>query len=160
MMVDAEERFWNKVVKDPAPHGCWYWIGAVADDGYGRYTLNANNRTVAVRPHRYAYALATGQDIRKLSTLMHVCDMPLCVRATADTDTHLLEGDARLNMLDRRKKGRDRNGSGSTWRGQARTHFAARSRALRNEIRDHGLTRPTVLEALRTGDDPSSPVLF
>lgn len=155
-----EERFWNKVVKDPAPNGCWYWVGAVADDGYGRYTLNANSRTVAVRPHRYAYALATGHDIRKLPTLMHVCDMPLCVRATAEDDSHLVAGDARLNMLDRLRKGRDRNGSGFKWRGLARAHFAAQSRALRDEIRDHGLSRQDVLAALIAGQDPAWPKLF
>lgn len=156
----VEQRFWSKVVKDPSPVGCWYWIGAVADDGYGRYSLNANNRTVAVRPHRYAYALATGKNLRDIPTLMHVCDMPLCVRATIEADSHLVEGNTRLNMLDRQRKGRDRNGSGFTWRGLARAHFAAQSRALRDEIRDHGLARQEILAALLAGQDPAHPKLF
>lgn len=155
-----EARFWSKVCKGPGPDDHWLWSAAVADDGYGRYTITREGRTVAVRPHRYAHALATGQNLGEFGPLMHHCDVPLCVRATAAADTHVVEGTRRENMLDRRRKGRDANGSGFQWRGQARAHFAARSRALRDEVRDFGWTRPTHIMALLSGNDAQAPTLF
>ncbi|NQD86857.1 hypothetical protein HP499_03405 [Paenarthrobacter sp. CM16] len=47
-------RFWAKVSKGPRENECWLWVRAVADDGYGRFTLNGDGRTQAVRPHRFA----------------------------------------------------------------------------------------------------------
>ena len=158
--MTPEERFWTKVVKGPGPDAHWLWSAAVSDDGYGRYTLNANKNTVAVRPHRYAFHLATGRPMDSFGILMHECDVPICVRATTGQDTHLVEGSTRENMLDRRRKGRDTNGTGFAWRGLAREHFAARSRALRDEIRDHGWTRPEQISALLAGVDPDAPMLF
>lgn len=154
------ERFWAKVAKGPAPEDHWLWRAAVADDGYGRYTLNAGGRTVAVRPHRYAFHLASGRPLDGFGTLMHECDVPLCVRATTGQDTHVVEGSTRANMLDRARKGRDANGTGFHWRGLAREHFAARSHALRDEVRAYGWTRPERIAALIAGTDPDAPTLF
>ena len=153
-------RFWAKVCKGPGPADHWLWTAAVADDGYGRYTITSQGRSLAIRPHRYAHALATGQGLGEFGPLMHLCDVPLCVRATAAAGTHVVEGSGRENMLDRSRKGRDANGSGFHWRGQARAHFAARSRALRDELRDFGWTRPERVSALLTGNDPEAPTLF
>ena len=158
--MSPEERFWTKVVKGPESRDHWLWTAAVADDGYGRYTLNANRRTVAVRPHRYAFHLATGRPMAGLGMLMHECDVPICVRATTGPDTHVVEGTTRANMLDRHRKGRDANGAGFAWRGLAREHFTSRSRALRNEVRAHGWTRPERIAALIAGADPDAPTLF
>lgn len=155
-----ETRFWAKVCKGPGPDDHWLWGAAVADDGYGRYAITREGRTVAVRPHRYAYALATGQTLDEFGPLMHHCDVPLCVRATDAADTHIVEGTSRENMLDRRRKGRDSNGSGFHWRGQARVHFAACSRALRDEVRDFAWTRPERITALLGGNDAQAPLLF
>lgn len=158
--MTPEERFWVKVVKGPGPDAHWLWSAAVADDGYGRYTLNANSTTVAVRPHRYAFHLATGRPLNSFGILMHECDVPICVRATADLGTHVVEGSTRENMLDRRHKGRHANGTGFHWRGLAREHFAARSRMLRDEVRNYGWTRPERIAALIAGTDPDAPTLF
>ena len=155
-----EDRFWSKVCKGPGQDDHWLWSAAVADDGYGRYTITRDGRTVAVRPHRYAHALATGQALDEFGPLMHLCDVPLCVRATDAAGTHIVEGSRRENMLDRRRKGRDTNGSGFRWREQSRAHFAANSRALRDEVRDHGWTRTKHVTALLAGNDPEAPTLF
>ena len=105
--MDTAERFWAKVVKGPAPEDCWLWSAAVSDDGYGRFTLNAEGRTIAVRPHRFAFHLLHGTELDAFGPLMHTCDVPICVRATADAFTHLVEGTNRSNMFDRLAKGRD-----------------------------------------------------
>lgn len=158
--MDTAERFWSKVVKGPSPEDCWLWSAAVSDDGYGRFTLNAEGRTVAVRPHRFAFHLLHGTALDGFGPLMHTCDVPICVRATADALTHLVEGTNRSNMLDRLAKGRDANGSSFRWRGLARAQFAARSVALRDEVRAHGWTRPQRVAALLAGVDPDAPTLF
>ena len=154
------DRFWSKVVRQPGENGHWFWIGAIADDGYGRFTINHAGRTDAVRPHRYAYALANHLELSDFGTLMHVCDIPICVHATADSLTHLVEGTVRDNMLDRRHKGRDANGTQFKWRGLPRQQFAQRSRALRDELLIHQTERPDVLSALLAGNDPDAPTLF
>ena len=157
----VEDRFWGKVVKGPAPHDCWLWAGAVADDGYGRFTLNAGGSTQAVRPHRFAFHLVTGIPLQGFGPLMHDCDVPICVHYSDTAElTHLLEGTDRENMLDRLAKRRDKNGSNLQWRGLAREHFAARSRELRDEVRDHGWSRPDRVRSLIAGVDPDAPTLF
>jgi hypothetical protein len=57
-------------------------------------------------------------------------------------------------------KGRDTKGSFFRWRGLARGQFAARSVALRDEIRAHCWDRRERLSALLTGADPDAPTLF
>ena len=158
--MDIADRFWTKVAKGPAPGDWWLWTGAVSDDGYGRFTLNQDGKTQAVRPHRFAFHLAYGVDMDGFGALMHDCDVPICVRATAGADTHLRVGDARLNMLDRLAKNRDTNGSNFRWRGLARRHFAQQSRALRDEVRTHGWSREERVRAILAGADPDAPTLF
>jgi len=159
--ASIQDRFWEKVVKGPTPEDCWLWTAAVADDGYGRFTLNAGGHTQAVRPHRFAFHLATGLPLHSFGPLMHDCDVPICVHYSNSIDlTHLLEGTDRENMLDRLAKRRDKNGSDFRWRGLAREHFAARSRALRDEVRDHGWSRPERVRSLIAGLDPDAPTLF
>ncbi|WP_314326696.1 hypothetical protein [Paenarthrobacter ilicis] len=153
-------RFWAKISRGPRENDCWLWTRAVADDGYGRFTLNSDGRTQAVRPHRFAFHLAYGADLDGFGPLMHHCDIPLCVRATTGSDTHLSVGDARANMLDRQAKGRDTNGTGFRWRGLARRQFAERSKALRDEVRAHGWEREERIRALLAGADPDAPTLF
>jgi hypothetical protein len=54
------DRFWAKVVKGPGERDCWIWTGAIADDGYGRYSIRRGGRERIVRPHRYAAAVVQG----------------------------------------------------------------------------------------------------
>ena len=153
-------RFWNKVVKGPRPDDCWLWTGAVADDGYGRFTLNADGRTQAVRPHRFAFHLVHEVPLNAFGDLMHRWDVPICVRVTAGLDTHLEPGTNRENMADRRSKRRDANGSMFRWRGLSRDLFVDRSRLLRDEVRIYGWSREERIRALIAGADPDAPTLF
>ena len=155
-----QNRLWSRVIRQDGDGGHFFWVGAIADDGYGRFSINHHGRTDAVRPHRYTYALAHGCDLDSFGTLMHLCDIPLCVRATTDGLTHLVEGSTRENMLDRQMKGRTRNGNQFAWRGLPRERFAATSRALRKELLAHGTSRHDVLAALIAGNDPDAPTLF
>lgn len=158
-MATAAERFWAKVIKGPRPGDCWFWLGAISDDGYGRFTLNADGRTRAVRPHRYAYHLATGIPLDEMPSLMHDCDEPICVHASAGNDSHLMPGNHRENMLDRIKKMRHSNGSGLRYWGIGRVAQADRSRRLRDELLAYGWNDERVA-AIRFNHDPDAPTLF
>ncbi|MGO2533419.1 hypothetical protein [Arthrobacter rhombi] len=158
-MATAEERFWTKVIKGPRPGDCWFWLGAISDDGYGRFTLNRDGGTRAVRPHRYAYYLATGVPLDEMPSLMHDCDEPICVHANADNASHLVTGTHRENMLDRVKKRRHSNGSGLRYWGVGRAAQADRSRRLRDEILANGWDDERIA-AIRFNHDPDAPTLF
>lgn len=137
-MRTPDDRFWSKVAKGPRPGDCWFWLGAISDDGYGRFTLNRHGRTRAIGSHRYAYYLATGTWLDEMPQLMHQCDEPICVHAAADASSHLVPGTHRENMLDRLKKMRHSNGSGLRYWGVGRAAQADRSRRLRDEILANG----------------------
>lgn len=135
---DAREasRFWALVAKDENPRGCWIWIGAISDDGYGRFWVRRDGGQRAVRPHRYAYALVHGEtSLEEVPVLMHACDNPLCVRASVGDDSHLWPGDQAANLIDRAQKGNALN-QYSAWRGLTRAQKAERSRQLRQDIKD------------------------
>lgn len=168
MSGGLEARLWEKVVRGPRPSDCWIWTGGVADDGYGRLSYTEAGRHKSLRPHRLAYAIAYGIELAGIDDplvglddeVMHRCDVPICVHATAGEDSHLHEGSNRANMIDRAQKGRALNGTALRWRGIPRAAFAARSRALRDEVREHGWSRPERVRALLTGADPDAPTLF
>ena len=154
------ERFWEKVVKGPRPGDCWIWVGAIGDDGYGRFwVVRDGGGQRAVRPQRYAYEDLTGETLHPGITLMHVCDVPLCVHATSGTDTHLLPGTQALNMADRARKGRHANASSFRWRGISRTQFYARSLELRTALLERGWDE-AIIRPLLTGTDGQAPTLF
>lgn len=158
-MRAADERFWSKVVKGPHPEDCWFWTGAISDDGYGRFSLNRNRSTKAVSAHRFAYHLATGLWLDAMPPLMHACDEPICVHVAADSSSHLMPGTHRENMLDRIKKRRDSNGSGLRYWGMGRAAQADRSRRLRDELMAHGWNDERIA-AIRFSHDPDAPTLF
>jgi hypothetical protein len=64
------DRFWEKVVKGPRPQDCGIWIGAVDDDGYGRFWFIRDGEQRALRPQRYAYEHLTGQTLHSGIALM------------------------------------------------------------------------------------------
>ena len=121
----AERRFWSKVIRGPRPEHCWIWVGAIADDGYGRFYLDG----ASVRPTATASPCTWRSPHHQLPELMHECDVPLCVNPR-----HLGMGDRRSNMVDRERKLRSANGSGLRFRGLPRAAMAARSRALRDDL--------------------------
>lgn len=146
----AEHRFWSKVIRGPRPEQCWIWVGAIADDGYGRFYLDGTS----VRPHRYSLALDLGLDHGQLPDLMHECDVPLCVNPR-----HLGMGDRQSNMVDRQRKLRSANGSGLRFRGLPRAAMAARSRALREDLLAHGWDAQRI-HAINAGSRAEDPTLF
>lgn len=159
-----QDRFWSHVVQGPAEQSCWLWTGAIGDDGYGRFWISdqhAPNGQRAVRPHRWALAHALGgwESIDGLQARHWFCDVPLCVRATADADTHIIPGTHAQNMADRAARGRNPPASVARWRFLSRAERAAQSRALRDAIRDRGW-EPSIIRDLLLGIDPDAPTLF
>ena len=161
MNLTEGERFWSHVVKGPAPEDCWLWIGAISDDGYGRFWTHDGVRQKAVRPQRYAYELLTGQPLPSDVMVLHSCDVPTCVHADADPlVSHVREGSGRDNMLDRRQRNRHAN-QWSSWRfrGLGGKERGQRSRALRTVILDHGWD-PERMSAALAGVEETHPRLF
>ncbi len=70
-MLALDQRFWSKVVKTD---GCWIWQGALASNGYGRFSIN-NRRYPA---HRLAYQDAIGP-IEDGLVMDHLCRNRACV---------------------------------------------------------------------------------
>ena len=115
-------RFTAKVVITP---GCHYWIGAIADDGYGRFT--AAGRTV--RAFRFLWTAHHGPLPPNTVVMHQVCDESSCVRL-AD----LRAGSQAENLATAAR--RDRS---SGWRhtGRAdRRGMATRARAIRAALLD------------------------
>ena len=88
----ARNSFWKKVA--PQPDGCWLWMGAVSDDGYGRITWSHRGKSRTVSAHRFALLLFLGSEFEGVAA--HECDTPLCVRVGAD---HVHASSQRDNML-------------------------------------------------------------
>jgi hypothetical protein len=81
----------------PEPNtGCWFWLGEVHTDGYGRINIQDKN----YRVHRIAYAVHKGPIPRDLNVL-HRCDAPLCVNPA-----HLYLGTKKQNVDDMMARGR------------------------------------------------------
>jgi hypothetical protein len=88
-------RFYGHVVKGPASVDCWLWVGAIADDGYGRFWIGRDSYGRVVRPHRYALALALDGPLEDDVVAEHaVCDNPICVRADGTRHDHVRAFDA------------------------------------------------------------------
>ena len=86
--------------------GCWIWLGAVDEDGYGRIFFEGKPR----RLHRVVYQVVKGKPEH---SVCHTCDTPCCVNPD-----HLYDGTHHQNMQDRERRGRankalgTRNGRG------------------------------------------------
>lgn len=90
------DKFWPKVQKTD---GCWLWIGAVTDTGYGYLSCQVPRRH-NMRAHRISWELHNGAIPVGLNVL-HRCDIPPCVRPD-----HLFLGTALDNNRDCISKGR------------------------------------------------------
>lgn len=102
--MTALDRFWGKVVKTP---DCHFWVGAVSDDGYGRFHVEGR----AVRPHRWLLEQSGGLD-NPAHDAMHDCDETLCVRLGPG---HVVAGPHAVNLADMARRGR---GAGPWHRGR------------------------------------------
>ena len=74
--IDAQERFWAKVIEGDHGYGtaCWIWQGA-RSNGYGLFWHDGRQ----VGAHRFAYELIIGPIPAGLET-DHLCRIPACVR--------------------------------------------------------------------------------
>lgn len=131
------DRFWAKVVRGPGTRDCWLWVGAIADDGYGRFWLHRDGQQRVVRPHRYAVAAVHGLQLGQHDVVEHVvCDNPICVRAEPDPRTgHVWPSTQAANLARMGQRGR---GGGASWQWRwtstDRATLAARSRAQREAV--------------------------
>lgn len=117
-----EARFWAKVNKNgPIPAACpdlgpcWLWTGAPNAHGYGSLALVGTLPRAGA--HRVAWLLTSGEMPSPHLDILHICDVPACVRADgAGTYTvngtvlprwgHLAMGTPADNLADARAKGR------------------------------------------------------
>lgn len=86
--------FLNNVIPEPNT-GCWLWMGALNDKGYGNTKCREINEN---RAHRISYYLHFGLFDKTLCVL-HKCDQPSCVNPE-----HLFLGTKKDNSDDKGKK--------------------------------------------------------
>lgn len=90
--------FWLKVERK-GESDCWPWLGACTlQGGYGLFDRRRNGERLAVRAHRFSYALLVGP---APPLLRHTCDNPPCVNPK-----HLLPGTPKDNSQDMVLRGR------------------------------------------------------
>lgn len=58
------------------PDGCWFWIGPVDEDGYGRIKVHQRD----VRLTRLVWQIRHRQPLPRDEVSRHICDRPACVR--------------------------------------------------------------------------------
>ena len=76
--------------------GCWEWVGAQTNSGYGKYYVNGRYWLA----HRLSFWIATGR-LSDNKLICHKCDNPKCVNPV-----HLFEGTYADNNQDCVLKGR------------------------------------------------------
>ncbi len=141
-------RFSRKVVWTPS---CWFWVGALADDGYGRF---ADETGRIVRSSRWLFQAWHGPLVPASLVVMHEpCDEPSCARPD-----HLVAGTQAENLTAAAR--RDRVSNRWLWGAADRRGMAARSRAIREALR--GGYDPDRLAAAMSLGDPraNQPALF
>jgi hypothetical protein len=148
-------RFNRYVIAGPSPHDCAVFVGAIGDDGYGRFWLGRPGGPKVVRAQRFAVAAVHGVMPAGM-VAMHECDNPLCVRVGP---RHVVIGTQSDNLTD---MGRKHRGGGSGWArgasGLDRQARRARAHAVRAALVD-GWDRTAVSEALGAGM-PGQETLF
>ena len=90
------DRFMQHVIPEPNS-GCWLWISATKQNGYG--VFNCGDETT-VRAHRWSYEFHKGPIPNGL-VVCHSCDVRCCVNPH-----HLWVGTVKQNQMDMMKKGR------------------------------------------------------
>lgn len=145
-MRTEKERFFSHVIKGSAPESCWIWTGAISDDGYGIFWRKDPNtgKDSAMRAHRYALSLIH-ENLTDLHAL-HRCDNTLCVKATAQADTHLTAGTRAENMADRSRRGRSNFQGRPT---KSKTDRAEAARTLREITLKDGYKQQAVDELMK-----------
>lgn len=93
------QRLWEKVRVQS--NGCWLFMGATDEKGYGCMQVEADYGMASMRAHRVSY-LAFRGDIPEGMSVLHHCDTPRCVNPE-----HLFCDFQAGNVRDMRLKGRD-----------------------------------------------------
>ena len=134
-----EKRFWEKVIKGPDPGACWLWVGAIGDDGYGRFwTQTPGSGQRMLRAHRAAAEIIYGRE---------------------EITGHLFIGTHAENMTEREYRGRG-NLHNPLWKHQGRAARAAAARLLRAHTLTHGYEQRQVDELIRGIIMPGQQPLF
>jgi hypothetical protein len=135
-------RFLAKGVANPDVAGCHYWVGAIGDDGYGRFQAGSGPLARTVHAHHWAFERAHGLRPTRLR-LLHSCDEPSCVNAA-----HLALGTQADNVaqMHARGRGRRRHTAATDLRGPA-----GRARAIRAALA-RGFDPAALAAALAAGD--------
>jgi hypothetical protein len=131
------ERYWSHV-RTGDEHRCWYWLGAVAGRGHGRFQIADHydhggpapqRRTIVVIAHRFGYALHHGVDVLlTVPVVAHACDNPLC-----QNPQHWQASTPSANRREWARRRREVGGPLADVRGAR-----GRARALRDAVRDGG----------------------
>lgn len=98
--IPLADRFWSKVKKTDT---CWLWQAQLNNKGYGRfffYSKVGGRTSCGEYAHRVSWLMTHG-DIPDGLRVLHVCDVPNCVRPD-----HLFLGTQEDNMRDCSRKGR------------------------------------------------------
>ncbi|MFT4398086.1 HNH endonuclease [Gordonia lacunae] len=142
---DAREvaRFTRFCVAGP-PGSCTIFVGAIGDDGYGRFWLGRRPGPAVVRAQRFAYAMVHGE-IPAMVVAMHECDNPLCVAVGRGHVVAGTQADNLAHMAGKHRGGGSGAGRGTT--GLDRQARRARAHALRAAVID-GWDSDRVREAL------------
>lgn len=149
----TRERFDSFIIKGEQPHHCWLWVGAVGDDGYGRFWVKSEDGSQRVyRAHRYAMTEHLNREIAPDEYVLHRCDNPLCVKVSGDDSSHLWLGTHALNMAERAERGRSNFQALRFSAGEKKVRAEA-ARVLRDATKEHGYNHELVQRFVRELDD-------
>lgn len=112
--------------------GCWEWTGAKSRKGYGNIL---GPRRKIISTHRAAWEVWNGP-IPSGAWILHRCDNPSCCRPD-----HLFLGDAMINNVDMRVKGRDTRGSAHPKSKLTESDVIAIRQAVANGAEQQGLAK-------------------